>query len=70
MVRAIAMAEIVGANAPIALKLAKESIHLVRGKEFENGLRHECDIIMFCTESEDGKEGMLALAKLQSLAEA
>lgn len=60
MPKAIEIAEQIAANAPLALKMTKEIMHMAPSMSLEDGMRY-CDIAYrFIEKTEDGVEGPLA----------
>ena len=55
--RAVALAELMAANAPVALRSAKAAIHRGADMALADGLRLEQDLAAFLYTTEDAKEG-------------
>ncbi len=55
--RAVALAELMAANAPVALRSAKSAIHRGADMALADGLRLEQDLAAFLYTTEDAKEG-------------
>jgi len=63
MPRAIAMAEAICENGPLAVRLAKEAVYRGRSMTIEDGLRLENEQSRRVLASEDSREGPLAFAQ-------
>lgn len=63
MPKAIEIAELIAANAPLSLKMTKEIMHLAPSMSLEDAMRY-CDIsYRFIEKTEDGVEGPLAFVE-------
>jgi enoyl-CoA hydratase/carnithine racemase len=63
MPKALALAETICANGPLAVRLAKEAAYTGRNLPIEDGLRFEIEQSRKVMASEDAREGPLAFAQ-------
>jgi enoyl-CoA hydratase len=61
--QALAMAEAIAANPPIAVQSAKHLIRLSQGTSVEQGLAWENDLYTYCMTTEDSREGIAAFGE-------
>lgn len=61
--RALALAEAIAANPPIAVQAAKHLIRLSQGTSVEQGLAWENDLYTYCMTTADSREGVAAFAE-------